>query len=91
MRKSPKDEISEHEEVAGKPQQRAEVARWTHQDPCSDAQENGPEIALYISLHCPRCGQFAAFDMEGGPRRCLLAHGKVHSYLLDRSHHSQNH
>ena len=91
MRKPPEDETLESEETAGPPQPRAEVTRWTHQDPCSEAQANSPEISLYLSLHCPRCGQFAAFDSEGGPRRCLLDAAPVHSYLLDRKHHVHNH
>jgi len=91
MRKPPDNATPETEETAGPAQPRPDVTRWTHQEPCAEAAANAPEIALYLSLHCPRCGQFAAFDATKGPRRCLLAAAPVHSYLLDRDHHSQNH
>jgi hypothetical protein len=91
MAKLPDDKVSESEENAAALRPRAEIARWTHQEPCAEAAANSPEISLYLSLHCPRCGQFAAFDSQGGPRRCLLEAAPLHAYLLDRSHHSHNH
>lgn len=91
MRKPPEDTRQDIEDTGSPAQPHRQVERWTHQEPCAEAQANAPEIALYLSLHCPRCGQFAAFDAQTGPRRCLLSVAKPHSYLLDRDHHSQNH
>ena len=55
--------------------------------PCEDAPLHAAEIALYLDLHCPRCGQLSMLDSQVWERRCLLEDGQVHRYLLDGSHH----
>ena len=55
---------------------------------CAAPEGSSAEVSLFLSLHCPRCGQFANLDENKGAQRCLSADAESHSYVLDGSHHS---
>jgi hypothetical protein len=44
-------------------------------------------IALYLTLHCPKCGQLANLDADFQQQPCLLGARDPHNFLLDGRHH----
>ena len=60
-------------------------------EPCAAVTTRSPEVALFLSMHCPRCGQLADLADEDTPTPCLLQIRPVHQYHLSGSHHEHNH
>lgn len=58
--------------------------------PCTAVSTRSPEIALYLSLHCPRCGQLANLADKTAPLPCLLEVRPASQFHLNGEHHEYN-
>ena len=55
--------------------------------PCAGRDQQAPVISLYLTLHCPRCGQLANLDETFREQPCLLDSRDSHSFALNGQHH----
>ena len=55
--------------------------------PCSALSTRSPEIALYLNLHCPRCGQLANLSDKSVSQPCLLRTWPASQFHLNGDHH----
>ncbi len=55
--------------------------------PCEQRDQQAPVISLYLTLHCPRCGQLANLDETFRQQPCLLDTRDPHSFALNGQHH----
>ena len=56
-------------------------------DPCLLASKRNPEIALFLSLNCPRCGQLASLDGDREDQGCLAQNRPSCQFQLSGDHH----
>jgi hypothetical protein len=75
---------AEEKEIAGTVPVLVEEA-WPA--PCVGRDTQAPVIALYLTLHCPKCGQLANLDADFQQQPCLLGARDPHNFLLDGRHH----
>ncbi len=57
------------------------------EQPCAALSTRSPEIALYLNLHCPRCGQLANLSDKSEPQPCLLGAWPASQFHLNGDHH----
>ena len=55
--------------------------------PCAARGEQAPGISLYLTLHCPKCGQLANLDDDFTKQICLLEERGLEQLLLSGNHH----
>ncbi len=56
-------------------------------EPCDLASHYSPEITLFLSLNCPRCGQLAILDQARESQPCLAEFRGVSQFMLSGGHH----
>ena len=65
------------------------VRLWT--SPCEARAHQPQQVAVFLSLHCPRCGQLASLDSSPSDKPCLLDRACLHAFLLEGRHHEFDH
>ena len=74
---------NEEESVPGVPV----VAKGAWPMPCAQRGEQAASINLYLTLHCPKCGQLANLDEDFTDQPCLLTYCGTGQLLLSGNHH----
>ena len=73
----------EEESVPGMPV----VAKGIWPMPCMERGDQAASINLYLTLHCPRCGQLANLDESFNEQHCLLKYFATGQLMLSGNHH----
>lgn len=73
----------EEESVPGMPV----VAKGAWPMPCVERGEQAACVNLYLTLHCPKCGQLANLDEKFKEQPCLLTYCGAGQLMLSGNHH----